>query len=119
MRYVYDLIDIGDALALVVGSCPPSARSFPKILGSSGLRCVGIAQQRGLDDFDVFYNGHAVGTLRTRKVTRLYARLYWTNDVIVDLLRFLLVIWLTYRATSAVPNERRLGASWRDRGGGR
>jgi hypothetical protein len=30
---------------------------------------------------------------------KLYARLYWSNDVIVDLLRFLLVIVLTYAAT--------------------
>ncbi len=29
-----------------------------------------------------------------------YARVYWGNDVIVDLFRFILVIVLTYRATA-------------------
>ncbi len=45
------------------------------------------------------YNNPAIEKAARAEALRLYARLYWSNDVIVDLLRFLLVIVLTYAAT--------------------
>ncbi len=48
---------------------------------------------------DVLYNGTAQVTLATEtQAQRWYTRLYWLNDVLVDLLRFLLVIILIYKA---------------------
>ncbi len=63
-----------------------------------------------LSSFDLFYNAALVGANASEQaVNHLYARLYWTNDVIVDVLRFLLVIWLTYRATSGGPKRTSIG----------
>src|SRR6185312_3477540 len=79
MRYVYHLIDIGDALALVsvlVFLLRSHSRKFWALL-------VYVAWE-----------------LISQVGVTTYARLYWANDVIVDLLRFLLVIGLMYRATS-------------------
>jgi hypothetical protein len=49
---------------------------------------------------DFFYHGSTqmAGAAQT-PANKLYARLYWTNDVLVDLLRFILVIVLLYKAT--------------------
>src|SRR5271170_2304188 len=49
---------------------------------------------------DYFYHGSTLmaGAAQT-PANKLYARLYWTNDVIVDLLRFILVIVLIHKAT--------------------
>ena len=49
--------------------------------------------------YDLLYLGPSLGKVAQAEATKLYARLYWSNDVIVDLLRFLLVIVLTYAAT--------------------
>src|SRR5258706_394305 len=48
---------------------------------------------------DIVVNGSAPATEATLTTAqRLYGRAYWTNDVIVDLLRFVLVIILIYKA---------------------
>jgi hypothetical protein len=61
----------------------------------------------------VFYNAPAQDSAAHADAIRWYARLYWGNDVIVDLFRFILVIVLTYRATAPggmrVPVGRLLG----------
>lgn len=52
---------------------------------------------------DILYHGTSQTTPATRTAAQLwYARLYWTNDVLVDLFRFVLVIVLIYRAAEGV-----------------
>ncbi len=49
---------------------------------------------------DVLYHGSSPSTPATRTLAQMwYSRAYWTNDVIVDLFRFVLVIVLIYRAS--------------------
>ncbi len=43
------------------------------------------------------------------KTAPLYARVYWTNEIILDLLLFLMVILLTYRATEGSPIRAAVG----------
>jgi hypothetical protein len=51
----------------------------------------------GLTLADLFLHGTTqVGQGPTSEASKLYARLYWTNDVIEDLLRFVLVTVLIY-----------------------
>ena len=51
---------------------------------------------------DVYSHGTAATTAATRtSAQEWYARLYWTNDVVVDLFRFILVIVLIYMASEA------------------
>jgi hypothetical protein len=100
MRYVYHLIDIGDALALVsvlVLLLRGHSRKFWALLVYVAWELLGNV---GLTWFDFVYDGAVVTANSSAEAVRWYARLYWINDVIVDLLRFLLVIGLTYRATS-------------------
>jgi hypothetical protein len=40
---------------------------------------------------------------RGGKTTPLYSQVYWTNEIVLDLLLFLMVILLTYRATEGSP----------------
>jgi hypothetical protein len=50
---------------------------------------------------DLLYHGTAqVKPGMATHAQQLYARLYWTNDVIVDLFRFVLVIMLIYAASA-------------------
>jgi hypothetical protein len=52
---------------------------------------------------DVLYHGTAPTSHARRTVAQLwYARLYWTNDVLVDLFRFVLVIVFIYMASEGV-----------------
>lgn len=52
----------------------------------------------GLTFADLHLNGTAQMDLATAtNASRLYAKLYWTNDVTVDLLRFVLVLVLIYK----------------------
>lgn len=53
----------------------------------------------GLTLFDLLLNGTAQLDHAT-DAGRLYARIYWTNDVIVDLLRFVLVLVLIYKVAA-------------------
>ena len=100
MRYVYYLIEIGDALALVtvlVLLLRGHSRKFWALLVYVVWELLGNVVVQG---FDLLYNGAVVSANSSAEAVRWYARLYWMNDVIVDLLRFLLVIGLMYRATS-------------------
>ena len=61
---------------------------------------MGIIRHRDANDLTIsFTTVRASEKCAQADAVRLYARLYWSNDVIVDLLRFLLVIVLTYAAT--------------------
>ena len=109
MRYVYHLIDIGDALALVsvlVLLLRGHIRKFWALLVYVVWELLGNV---ALSVFDLLYNGAVVGANASAYAIKWYARLYWINDVIVDLLRFLLVIWLTYKATSGSPKRSSIG----------
>src|SRR5665213_576747 len=55
------------------------------------------------------YNNPGIEKAARADAVRLYARLYWSNDVIVDLLRFLLVIVLTYAATTEGAKRTSIG----------
>ena len=99
MRYVYYLIEIGDALALVsvlVLLLRGHSRKFWPLLVYVAWELLSNVAGQG---FDLLYGG-VVSATSSAEAVRWYARIYWTNDVIVDLLRFLLVIGLMYRATS-------------------
>ena len=100
MRYVYYLIEIGDALALVsvfVLLLRGHSRKFWPLLIYVAWELLSNVVGQG---FDLIYNGAVVSASSSAEAVRWYARIYWVNDVIVDLLRFLLVIGLMYRTTS-------------------
>lgn len=60
----------------------------------------------GLTVADLAFRGSAVTAVNQGTAAQLlYARLYWTNDVIVDLFRFVLVLVLIYFAS---PDSRRV-----------
>jgi len=100
MRYVYYLIEIGDVLALVTVLfllLRGHSRKFWALLVYVVWELLSNVAGQG---FDLLYNGAVVSANSSAEAVRWYARIYWMNDVIVDLLRFLLVIGLMYRATS-------------------
>src|SRR5580765_1730745 len=101
MRYVYYLIEIGDALALLtvlVLLLRGPTRKFWALLVYVAWE---LLSNLALASFDLLYNAATPGAAdASTQATRLYARLYYSNDVIVDVLQFLLVIGLTYGATS-------------------
>ncbi|MEO8052711.1 MAG: hypothetical protein ABI833_20065 [Acidobacteriota bacterium] len=63
-----------------------------------------------LTGLNLLYNDPAqLNNESLKAAMRLYARLYWGNDVIVDLLRFILVIVLTYRSIPEGASRVRTG----------
>jgi hypothetical protein len=59
---------------------------------------------------DRLYAGSAVSTgAPLTEGQLLYNHLYWTNDIIVDLLRFLVLMVLTYQATPEGPRRGSVG----------
>ena len=109
MRYVYHLIDIGDALALlsvIVLLLRGHSRKFWALLVYVVWE---LLSNVALSGFDLVYNGAVVGANASAEAVKWYARLYWANDVIVDLLRFLLIIGLTYKATPPGPKRSSIG----------
>ena len=81
-------------LVLVFLLFSPLRRKFWIILAYVSWELFATA---ALTILDVLYHGSAKGP--PTPATRLYARLYWSNDVLVDLFRFVLVIVLIYRAS--------------------
>ena len=99
MNYVYDVLGIGNGIVLLsvlVLLLRGSFRKFWVLLVYVTWELFATAT---LTIYDLLYTGPALGKLAQAESMKLYARLYWSNDVIVDLLRFLLVIVLTYKAT--------------------
>jgi hypothetical protein len=109
MRYVYYLIEIGDALALFSVFVLLLRGPFRKFWALVVYVAWELLSNVALESFDVVYNAALTGANASKEALRLYSRLYWTNDVIVDVLRFLLVIWLTYKATSGGPKRASIG----------
>lgn len=109
MRYVYYLIEIGDALALVsvlVLLLRGHSRKFWALLVYVAWE---LLSNVALAVFDLTYNGAVVSESSSAEAVHLYSRLYWSNELIVDVLQFLLVIGLMYRATSGGPKRASTG----------
>ena len=100
MSHVYNLLDIGNGLALLLVLVLLLRGPLRKFWVLAGYVAWELLTTAALTSFDILYNGAAVGTSASAAAGKLYARLYWTNDVIVDVLRFLLVVVFTYRATA-------------------
>ncbi len=100
MSYVYDLLNIGNALALLLVLILLLRGPFRQFRVVVGYVAWELITNTALTTFDLLYNGAAANQSAPADAVKWYARLYWSNDVIVDLFRFLLVIVLTYRATA-------------------
>jgi len=111
MSYVYGLLDIANGLVLLVVLVLILRGSFRKYWALAGYVTWELIANTALTSFDLLYNGAALGNGAPASAVKLYARLYWSNDVIVDLFRFILVIVLTYRATSAGARSPLIGRS--------
>lgn len=99
MNYVYDVLGIGNGvvlLSVLILLLRGSFRKFWVLLLYVAWELFATAT---LTIYDLLYLSPSLGKVALAEATKLYARLYWSNDVIVDLLRFLLVIVLTYAAT--------------------
>ncbi len=97
--YVYDLLGIGNGvvlLSILVLLLRGPFRKFWVLLLYVAWELFATAT---LTIFNLLYTNPGIEKAARAEALRLYARLYWSNDVIVDLLRFLLVIVLTYAAT--------------------
>jgi hypothetical protein len=109
MRYIYYLIEIGEAVALVsvlVLLLRGPSRKFWALLGYVAWELfINVA----LSIYDLLYNGAVVGANASAEAVRLYSRLYWSGVVITDVLRFLLVMGLMYMATSGGPKRSSIG----------
>ena len=111
MNHAYDLLapvlSIGSAIALAVAMVllllGPLRRKYWIILAYAAWELFATVV---LTIADVLFHGSArmAGPAQTA-ANKLYARLYWTNDVLVDLFRFVLVMVLIYKASG---NTRRV-----------
>jgi len=99
MNYVYDVLGIGSGVVLLSVLILLLRGSFRKFLVLLVYVAWELFATATLTIYDLLYLAPSVGKVAQAEATKLYARLYWSNDVIVDLLRFLLVIVLTYAAT--------------------
>jgi hypothetical protein len=110
MTYVIDFLSIANAFVLflvLVALLRGSYKKFWIVLLYVSWELLAFAT---LTYLDVLYNRPApVNDVVQAAGVRLYSRLYWGNDVIVDLLRFLLVILLTYRSTPEGASRVRIG----------
>ena len=106
MTYAYQFLSILNSLLLVVVLVFLLRGSFRKFWVLLVYVAWELIANATLTVLSLLYHGSDLVTGATTEAQRLYARLYWTNDVVVDLLRFLLVIVLTHKATS---ETRRVG----------
>ncbi len=74
------------------------ARKFPFVLTYVGWEC-----------FANFALAFANRILTGTEGSRIYARFYWINEVLVDLLRFILVVVLTSTVTAQGPQRTAIG----------
>ncbi|MDP9112393.1 MAG: hypothetical protein M3O20_01785 [Acidobacteriota bacterium] len=99
MKYVYDFLGIGNGIMLLSVLILILCGSFRKFWILFLYVAWELLATATLTLYDVLYAGPAQGKIASVEAVKLYNRLYWSNDVIVDLLRFLLVIVFTYAAT--------------------
>src|ERR1700681_3249452 len=109
-RHIYDLLTgVSVILLLLVFGLllRGPARKFAGVLVYVAWQSLSTL---GLTIAEVFYQGAAAATAATStEGQRLYTHLYWTNEVVLDLLQFLLVILLTYQATEGSSTRRPVG----------
>ncbi len=106
MTHVYDvlapILGISNAIALlllVVFLLLGPTRKYWVVLLYVSWELLATA---GLTLADLLVNGTAqVDPAAQTDANRVYAQLYWTNDVIVDLLRFVLVVVLIYKVVGS------------------
>jgi hypothetical protein len=98
MIYIYYLLEIGASLALLSVLVLLLRGPFRKFWPLLGYVVWELLSNAALTSFGLVNAGAVTG--ENAEAGRWYARLYWSNDVIVDVLRFLLVILLTYKATA-------------------
>lgn len=99
-RTVYDLlaiIGVGVLLLAFVGLVSGPVRKFLVVVIYVGLE---LMSSLGLTIADVYYKAP---DQRLR-----YEHLYWTNEVALDVLLFLVMIVLTYKATPDGPNRKKV-----------
>ncbi len=106
MTHIYDvlapILGFSNAIALLLlvfflGSGP--TREYCVVLLYVSWELLATA---GLTLADLLVNGTAqVGQVTQTEARRYYARFYWTNDVIVDLLRFVLLTVLIYKVVES------------------
>jgi len=97
--YVYDLLGIGNGIVLLSVLVLLLRGPFRKFWVLLLYVAWELFATVTLTILTPLYNNPGIENAARADAVRLYARLYWSNDVIVDLLRFLLVIVLTYAAT--------------------
>jgi len=98
MIYVYYLLEISASLALLSVLILLLRGPFRKFWPLVGYVVWELLSNAALTSFGLVNAGSVTG--ENAEAGRWYARLYWSNDVVVDVLRFLLVILLTYKATA-------------------
>jgi hypothetical protein len=102
IRHIYDLLaTVGAGLLCFVFAflLLGPARRFAVVLIYVGWA---LFSALGLTLADTFF-------LYSPEQRLLYNHLYWTNEVVADLLLFLVVIVLTYNATPKGPNRAKVG----------
>jgi hypothetical protein len=99
MTHVYDFLGFCTVLVLFLALVLLLRGPFRKYWVVLIYAAWELSTDLALTVVHFFYNGPAQVTPPGTDALGLYARLYWTNDVVDDLLRFLLVILLIYRAT--------------------
>ena len=100
MNHVYDLLGICSGIVLLsvlVLLLRGPLRTFWVLLFYVGWELFATAALT-VQHF-LLSAGPAADKIAQASALKWYYRLYWSNDVVVDLLRFLLVIVLTYTAT--------------------
>jgi hypothetical protein len=98
MTYAYRVVSLADSLGLLLVLILLLRGPVRRFWIVFGYVLWELLSTVGLTAFEWLSGGAGD---RNTEAARMYARLYWSNDVIVDLLRFLLVIVLIYRATAA------------------
>lgn len=100
MNYVYGLIEVGDASAFLLVLVLLLRGPYRKFWALLGYIVWELLANAALTSFDIIYNRPSFGKTASADAIKWYSRLYWSNEVIVDLLQFLLVILLIYQATA-------------------
>jgi hypothetical protein len=100
MTYVYIGLEILNLLALLLVLTALLRRPVRNFLIILCYVLWEVLSNVGLTAYAWLYGGSAAGSASNGPAADLYSHLYWSNDVIVDVFRFVLVIVLIYRASS-------------------
>jgi hypothetical protein len=99
MNYAYDFLGICSGLALLLAFILLLRRPYRQFWVFLVYVAWELLSTTALTSFNVLFSGPAdAGNGVHAAAVKWYARLYWTNDVIIDLFRFVLLMVLTYWA---------------------